>query len=136
MHMTRARWLYLIVSVAGVAALVLAVVFGLGVFRYLRAGDYPGAMQMADHFVYRFTPNPTVRRESSYRTTDPFPKVYNWYSSGFALGPEQHAQSACILMANGQTQLLFIRTTMSVTLCETATGRMMFVMRSVTLDWR
>lgn len=136
MVMTRARWFYLIAGVAFAAALGLAVVFGLGVFRYLRAGDYPGAMRMADHFVYRFTPNPTVRRESSYRTTDPFPKVYNWYSSGFALGPEQHAQSACILMAQSQTQFLLINTQMSVTVCETATGRMMFVMRSVTLDWR
>lgn len=136
MVMTRARWLYLFAGLAGVVALILALILGLGVFHYLRAGDYPGAMQMADHFVYRFTPNPTVRRESSYRTTDPFPQVYNWYSNGFALGPEQHAQSACILMANSQTQFLLINTQMTVTVCETLTGRMMFVMRSVTLDWK
>jgi hypothetical protein len=107
-----------------------------GVARFRAAGDYPGSVLVSDHSLYHGAPRLSVRRDTVYRTSDPFPRVYNYYSNGFDLGPEQRAQSSCILMADAVTHFRLVATAMSVTLCDTPSGRMIFVMRSVGLRFR
>jgi hypothetical protein len=113
-------------------ALMLSCGGGLGVALYTtyQATEYPGATQIADQNIFLYLPNFAWRRTTAYRTGDPFPKVYNWYSSRLSLGPESHAQSNCILMAKSATVGWGIEEQTSVTVCNTPTDRMMFVMRS------
>ena len=127
----RLLWgLLLLAAVVGVAALLG---FGWLAARYQDAADYPGAARMAGQNIYKFSPNLTIRRDTSYRTSDPFPTVYNFYSAGFALGPESYAQSNCIQMSDTTTDLHVLQRTMAVTVCDTRGGRMIFVMRSLSL---
>jgi hypothetical protein len=114
--------LALALSCGGSLALVL--------YQTYRASEYPGATLIADQNNIIYLPNFAWRRTTAYRTDDPFPKVYNWYSSGLALGPEAHAQSNCILMAKSETVAWGVEEQTSVTVCNTPTDRMMFVMRS------
>jgi hypothetical protein len=113
----------------------VAVLFwgGVGVLLYpmVRSDAYPGATAIGDETLTRFTPNLAVKRTASYRTTDPFPKVYNWYSTGLDLGPETFAQGACILMARSFKTLWVLERQTSVMLCDTPGDRMVFVMRTL-----
>ena len=123
-------------SALALAALAVVIVLASSVWlllRYQDAADYPGAALMAGQNIYSLWPNPTVRRDASYRTGAPFLDVYHFYSSGFELGPEQYAQSNCIQMAKNYAKVFVVERSMSVMLCDTASGRMIFVMRSVTL---
>ncbi len=119
------------------ASLVCLAAVSVAVFVYQvhQAADYPGALLVSDHSLYKAFPNPHLRRDTSYRTTDSFPQVYNWYSTTFDLGPEARAQSACIVLEKAETWLVIEQTT-SVMLCDASAGRMMFVMRSVTFRYR
>ncbi len=130
------RWLW---ALALAALIVVTLLAGAAVYlavQYRDAADYPGAVLVAGQTLYRLTPWLTIRRDTSYRTADPFPVVYNFYSGGFGLGPEVYAQSNCILMAQATTQLRFIEREMSVTVCDTPNGRLIFVMRSLALHYR
>ena len=120
---------FLIVAMLGTAAVVVVV-------RFQNAADYPGAVFFGGHNLYKFWPHPTIRRDTSYLTSAPFGEVYNFYSHGFNLGPEQHALGQCILMANSTTAVWIVENEMAVTLCDTPTGRMIFVMRAVSLRHR
>lgn len=123
-------------------------VFGLGLMtvvcvaasvlllRYRDAADYPGATFLGAHTLYNFSPHLVIRRDTSYQTSAPFNDIYDFYSRGFDLGPEQHAQGACILMGDATTTAWVIETEMTVTLCDTPEGRMIFVMRAVSLRRR
>lgn len=117
---------------AAVAA--LAIVYAA--FRFRAAADYPGGMLVADNTLYTVSPRLALRRDTSYRTSDALPLVYNWYSNGFSLGPESYAQSNCILMARATTTLRVVEQQMSVMVCDTASGRLIFVMRSIGLRLR
>jgi hypothetical protein len=121
--------------VAGIAAALVGAAVTLSLAQAYRAADYPGSIRVSDHRLTKAGPHPHFRRNTSYRTSDPFPVVYNWYSSGFQLGPEVRAQSGCILMARSST-VMMIERSMSVTLCDTPNGRMIFVMRSISLRYR
>jgi hypothetical protein len=125
----------LLLLVAGLA-LLLCLIAGAWVVRYRDAADYPGATFMGANMLYKFSPHVVIRRDTSYQTSAPFSDIYHFYSAGFDLGPEQHAQGACILMANATTTAWVIETEMAVTLCDTPEGRMIFVMRTVSLRWR
>jgi hypothetical protein len=127
------RWLWGLLVLAGSAlvALLLGAVWMAA--RYQDAADYPGASRVAGQNIYKFSPNLTVRRDTAYRTEDPFPTVYNYYSAGFELGPETYAQSNCIQMSEAVTELRVFQRTMAVTVCDTRSGRMIFVMRSLSL---
>jgi hypothetical protein len=119
----------------GAALLLLAAALGCGVvgvplYRLYQAIEYPGATNVSEQNLFNFSPNFVWRRTAAYRTADPFPKVYNWYSTRFALGPEAYAQSNCILMARSSTVVWQVEEQMSVTVCNTPTDRMMFVMRA------
>ena len=106
---------------------------GLGplLYRTYHATEYPGATQVADQTLTRYTPNLVIRRNTVYRSADPFNQIYNWYSVNFALGPESYAQSNCILMAKSVTTGWLLDEQMSVTVCHTPKDQMMFVMRAV-----
>ena len=125
-------WVVLLLALAALAAAALGA--GIFVARYRAAADFPGAQLMAGQDTASWWPNPTVKRETSYLTSASFPTVYNFYSSGFALGPEIYAQSNCIQMAKNFVDAFVIKRTMSVMLCDTHKGRMIFVMRALTLQ--
>lgn len=112
---------------------------GLAGVLYLMLNDiaYPNAVPIASQTIVKRSSNLVIRRDASYRTSDAFNLVYDWYSSGFMLGPERYGQGSCILMARA-SRLLRIEQNMSVMVCNTPTGRMAFVMREFTLrypDW-
>jgi len=127
------RLLWAALGGAVLVGLMAALSLGYWLLRYQNAADYPGAQMMAGANIYNVWPNPTVRRDSSYLTSAPFPDVYNWYSVGFHLGPEMFAESNCIQMARDFTDFRIVERHMSVMLCDTPKGRMVFVMRSLTL---
>jgi hypothetical protein len=114
-------------------AAVLCSCAGLGalVYRVYQAAEYPGATMIADQTDTRYTPNFVIRRNTVYRSADPFNKIYNWYSVKFSLGPESYAQSNCILMTKSVTTGWVFDEQMSVMVCNTPNDPMMFVMRSV-----
>jgi hypothetical protein len=119
-------------AVIALAALTLVLVIN----QYQHSADYPGALFVGDHTIYQFNPSPVIRRDASYRSSDPFNKVFNWYSSEFKLGPETFAQSGCALMARSFTDFKIVEREMSVMVCDTPNGRLIFVMRSLSLRWR
>jgi hypothetical protein len=120
----------------GIALVLLTMALACGgvggaVYTVLGATDYPGATNLGGQTLTRYSPNFVIRRTIAYRTTDPFNKVYNWYSTRFALGPESYAQSNCILMSKSKTLGLGFDERMSVTVCTTPHDQMMFVMRTL-----
>jgi hypothetical protein len=125
----------LLVLAIGLAA-TLCIIGSAWVVHYRDAADYPGATFMGANMLYKFSPHLVVRRDTSYQTSAPFSDIYHFYSTGFDLGPEQHAQGTCILLASATTTAWVIETEMAVTLCDTPEGRMIFVMRAVSLHWR
>lgn len=129
---TNRRWLIGLGLAGWTVTTVAALAIVLSIFFIRSAADYPGAMLVSDHSLYRISPRLYVRRDTSYRTTDAFPVVYNFYSNGFKLGPEKHAEGSCILMENTQS-IGVLQNNMAVMLCDTQNGRMIFVMRSFTL---
>jgi hypothetical protein len=116
-------------------ALIGAMAFRL-VNLYREAADYPGALLLSADDSYRLLPFPMYRRGVTYRSTAPFDDIYHWYSSGHHLGPEKRAMGACIQMVDSGDSLLIVETDMSVVLCDTPKGRMIFVTRTVTLRVR
>jgi hypothetical protein len=127
------RWVWGLLLLAGGALVGLLLTAAWLAARYQDAADYPGASRVSGQNIYKFSPNLTIRRDTAYRTDDPFPAVYNYYSAGFALGPESYAQSNCIQMADAVTEMRVFKRTMSVTVCDTRSGRLIFVMRSLSL---
>lgn len=115
---------------------VVCVAASAGLLRYRDAADYPGATFLGANTLYTFSPHLVIRRDTSYQTSAPFNDIYDFYSRGFDLGPEQHAQGTCILMGAATTTAGVIETAMTVTLCDTPDGRMIFVMRTVSLRIR
>jgi hypothetical protein len=96
---------------------------------------FPGATETASGTLVRYLPNLAVRSTGSYRTDARFTDVYNWYSQRFDLGPEAHAQGTCLLMARSFTSLWVISEQITVTVCGTPNGQMMFVTRSSVLRY-
>lgn len=130
----RRRWLVLGLMIWGSVGLIGFALVALA-NRYRQADHYPGATQIADHSLYTWTPSLSLRLDTSYRTQDKFPDVYHWYSHTFSLGPEVRAQSACIILEKSDAWLI-LENQMSVMVCDTPHGRMMFVMRAVSFRYR
>lgn len=119
--------------VAWLGLMLLAILVALLILSERGAGSYPGARLVSDHAIYGMLPRPYIRRDFSYRTSDDFTAVYNWYSTGLDLGPETRAQSGCILLEDIRTVWLVVQRYTSATICDTPSGRMMFVQRSLSL---
>ncbi len=131
----RLRRLWLGIGIIVLGALCLtAGALGWAALEYQRAADYPGALQVADHNLYRLFPTPHLRRDTSYRSVADFPALYNWYSKRFRTGPEARAESACITLQSTEAVLLLERHT-TVMLCDTGKDRLIFVTRALTLRW-
>lgn len=96
-----------------------------------QAARYPDAIPVSSHSNYTGLPY-HFRWDNAYRTTDAFPKVYNWYSTRFDLGAEARANGGCILL-EGTLKQLTMKRHMSVLLCDAHQQRMIFVTRSTSL---
>ena len=119
----------------GLCLAAVAVLFGLFVFMEHQAVKYPGSVQIAGHDSIQWFPRFFYRQDASFRTPDDFTSVFNWYSSGFDLGPERAAQSSCSLISDTVNRF-GIETVTAVTVCDTPNGRMVFVQRSLEFDLR
>ena len=127
------QWLLWGMIVTSVSLTLTAAASATLLIRYQNASNYPGATLVSDRTIYNLTPRPAMRYDASYRTNDKFSDVYNWYSSQFSLGPETYAQSSCALMARSSAAFIVFERQTSVMVCDTANGRLVFVMRSVML---
>ena len=116
-------------------ACALALAMTYGVLSLYQAADHPDAVLVADHNLYRWEPVLHFRRDTSYQAATEFPKLYNWYSRRFDLGPEARAESACITMEKADRVLLLEWVT-TVMLCDTGEQRRIFVTRTFTLRYR
>jgi hypothetical protein len=113
----------LLMSIA--ALLILA-------FNHERYADrYPQSVAVSSHSNYRGLPT-HFSWDNSYRTTDGFVSVYNWYSINFNLGAEARANSNCIVLEGSSSRHIVTRYT-SVILCDTGDSRLVFVSRSTIL---
>lgn len=131
----RAGSLYAIVALAVVTLLAGGLAAGALAWRALREADYPGALLVSAKTGFKVWPTLQVRRSTSYQTADSFSAVYVWYSARFALGPEKYALGSCNQMLSTSDLLWVFEVQMSVSVCDTPTGRMMWVDRTLTLRW-
>ena len=113
------------------ASLFFGVSLGTAVHNNRQLGRYPGAIPIVDHSNYSALPA-EFRWDNSYRTSDPFPDVYEWYSINFELGTEARALGECILLEGSQKQLAWRQYT-SVFLCDTPRERLIYITRSISL---
>jgi hypothetical protein len=121
---------------AALCLLALTLAAGLaiiGVGRDRNAAHYPGATQLTSHSNYRGLPA-QIRWDNSYFTTDNFSDVYNWYSVTFDLGAEARAIERCILL-EGPTDQIVLERYLSVLLCNTPEGQLIYVTRSTRLKF-
>ena len=129
------RGLGLLGWAAAVGLVIGIIAAGAGLLNYYSAADYPGSSIDADNSIIKGFPNPIFRRDTSYRTNDPFNKVFNHYSARFDLGAEAEAQSSCSHL-HKDSEIIGLRRAMSVTICDTTKGRLIFVQRAVSLRFR
>lgn len=118
-----------ILALVAITAVIALTAFFIAQDR--ESARYPDSKSITEHDNYSGLPF-QYKWDNTYHTTDPFPAVYNWYSTGFDLGPEMRAMSSCILMEGSEKRLAATRY-MSVLLCDTPTGRMIYVSRSTSL---
>ncbi|MFQ5400582.1 MAG: hypothetical protein ACE5E7_13415 [Anaerolineae bacterium] len=109
----------------------LAWLLVLAINQERQATRYPGSIPVASHSNYSGLPN-GFRWDDTYRTTDNFTDVYNWYSITFDLGAEARALGRCLLLEGTNEQYSLLRS-ISVFVCNTPGGQMIFVSRSTSL---
>ena len=102
--------------------------------RDMQSARYPGSLPLSNHSNYKGLPF-EYRWDNSYRTSDNFTDVYKWYSITFELGAEARANGECILL-EGTNARLGVSRHISVFLCRTHFGQMIYVTRSTSLDGR
>jgi hypothetical protein len=123
--------LALLVAAAG---LVLGGLWAL--LRWSTPPEFAGAVLTSERTRVYPGGNPVLRRDATYVSSAPFGQVYRWYSTTFELGPESHGQGPCILMARSRDRLRVFREDISVTVCDTNTGRLIVMSRYLTLRVR
>jgi hypothetical protein len=118
----------------GALIAILLLTFGIGIVGLVLNGTtvaaYPDATPLSSNARYLLSPSLVLRQSSSYRSNDSFPRVYNWYSQRYGLGPESRAQSACIIMERSSTRFWIVSEEVAVTVCGTPNGQMIFFYRS------
>ncbi|WP_420630231.1 hypothetical protein [Candidatus Leptofilum sp.] len=92
--------------------------------------QYPGSVPLAAHSNYASLPR-TYRWDDTFRTQDGFTAVYNWYSTNFNMGAEARANGSCIYLETNENYIRIERY-MSVFICGTAEGQLVFVSRTTT----
>jgi hypothetical protein len=117
----------------GCGAIVTLFLFGLALTAIMAlkqerlATRYPGSVPIASHSNYSGLPS-RFRWDDTYRTTDNFNDVYNWYSVTFELGAESRANGRCLLLEGTQNQH-FLERSITVFLCNAPNGQTIFVSR-------
>jgi hypothetical protein len=117
----------------GCGTLVTLFVFGLALTAIFAMKQerlvtrYPGAVPVASHSNYSGLPS-RFRWDDTYRTTDNFTDVYNWYSVTFDMGAESRANGRCLLLESTRDQL-FLQRSVTVFLCNAQDGQTIFVSR-------
>jgi hypothetical protein len=123
----------------GVVSLIFLASFGgflaYAVLSNQQAVHYPGSAQLTSHDVVKLSPHLYYRQDKVYLTEDNFRSVYRWYSNEFGLGPQANGQSNCISVFNTETTFRITKV-MTVMLCDTRNGRMIFTERSWRLESR
>ncbi|MEM7332292.1 MAG: hypothetical protein AAF490_09380 [Chloroflexota bacterium] len=105
---------------------------GLYLFNYERdSAIYPGAVVITQNSNYRSLPSNYIWNDS-YRTQDDYNIVFNWYSQRFDMGPESRAIGSCAGMDKIDT-FFWLRRDVSVFICQTAQGQLIFLDRVVYL---
>lgn len=118
-------------ALALLIAVVLVGVVGLVAWQDRQAARYPGSLPIASHSIYRGLPN-EYRWDDTYLTTDNFTTVYNWYSVNFDLGAEARAMEKCTTLEGSHPQLVLNRY-VTVSVCSTPDGQLIFVSRTTSL---
>jgi hypothetical protein len=108
--------------------LLFVVIFGLIVNQDHQSAQFPGSELVSSHSNYKGLPS-HFRWDTSYRTDESFPAVYEWYSVRYRTGAEARALGGCILL-EGTSGWLLLERFISVILCDMGTGRMIYVTRS------
>ena len=121
-----------LVAFVSAMCLLLSVIYWIGQDR--QTARYPGSIPISSHSNYKGLPF-EYRWDDTYRTSDSFNKVYNWYSITFDLGSESRALSGCILL-EGTASSPVVSRQYSVLLCNTQRGQMIYVTRSTWLNSR
>lgn len=93
---------------------------------------YPGSVPITSHSNYSGLPS-RFRWDDTYRTTDDFNDVYNWYSVTFELGAESRANGRCLLL-EGTKEQFFLERSITVFLCNAQSGQTIFVSRFTSLQ--
>jgi hypothetical protein len=126
----------MVLRVLVLMALMFALLWGAaGVWAWhtYHAAEYPGSTATGAENLWRYKSNITFKRTETYRSTDAFNVIYNYYGIGFGLGPERFAHGNCALMAHAKDILPRLHWEMSAMVCETKTDRMIFVSRTYSL---
>ena len=120
--------------VVGCGFLLIIFFFGIAfglielVKRDREAVRYPGSTYIAMHSNYNGLPR-SYNWDDTFRTTDGFHAVYEWYSVTFNMGAESRANGGCILLET-DAQYLLAKRFMTVTICGAPEGQLVFVDRS------
>ena len=127
------RLIWRVVIWIGLAFLLVWGGAALLMWQAYHAAEYPGAALVAAEDFARYRGNLAFTRTESYSTNDPANSIYKWYSSTFNLGRERFAQGNCMMMARSMPVVGPLNLNMSVMVCSTMTGRLIFVSRTYTL---
>lgn len=115
----------------GLGIILLFFIFaavGLTVLRVERnAAIYPDSVIISNNSNYKNLPSIYVWSDA-YQSQDDFNTVFNWYSQKFNMGPESRAIGSCAGMDKVDS-FLWMRRDISVFICQTERGQMIFVDR-------
>jgi hypothetical protein len=127
-HLTPKNLLLGMVAVSLFCLLLFGGYFGYVLVRDRQSTLYPGALALSSHDVFKLSPYLYYRSEMVYRTGDSFVMVYHWYAHEFSLGPQTQGQSNCISIFSTET-MLYLTKVMTVTLCDSGNGRLIYTER-------
>jgi hypothetical protein len=113
--------------------ILLAIVAGMIWLGFLlqqsrQATHYPGARLVSSHSNYTRLPR-RFKWDESYRTTDKFTEVLNWYSHALDLGGEIAAMERCIYLDSSSQQGIVSSYT-GVFICDSTGSTLVFVSRT------
>ena len=119
-------------------ACVLGVSIGITVLfiQEISVAHYPGAEEMSAHIVTNGLAQLHLRRDISYKSTDDFLDVRQWYAQKFGLGLAGRETHSNCVMIEGDRELLMFKRHMSVTVCNNEQFQRIFVKRSLYIDTR
>ena len=95
---------------------------------------YPGAGRLAlARLRLDLLPQGTISQYSDYQTTDDLPQVVGWYAENLGLGHDEAQGDNCITMTRVDAHL-FLKHSLTVTVCAHTKRTLIFVVRSLALN--